>query len=204
MGQFYVSATNSLGITSNTYSLQDAISPNSYDSTQPFNGHSVPYLFDTGCQVDGVQNCTAACRNAGSAFRTLETLHNCMMYPIIADQLFKDNLSIEIAQLAQTLGIEKEQWPSSPVSLNITTTIDSCLDAYCSTLPDCTEAAYQYNLSYYHATNSNISLNQTTGFYFDLDPYQEHHPRATFDLCEYLPVSINQDIGGIGVRHSDH
>lgn len=197
MGQFYVSAiNNSLNIALNTYSLHEAIS---------VNGDIAPYLFDTGCQVDdGVQNCTAACRNAGSAFRTLDTLHNCMMYPVIADQLFKDNLSIEIAQLAQSLGIEKEQWPASSVSLNITETIDSCLDAYCSTLPHCTEAANQYNQRFYPQTNSNTSLNRTSAFYFDLDPYQEHYPPVAFDLCEYLPESINQDIGGIGVRHSDH
>ena len=202
MGIFYVLAiTNStLNIPLNTYSLQDALSPNSLDSTQSFDGYVQPYLFETGCWVDGVQNCTAACQEPASAFSTLDTLHNCMMYPVIADQYSKDNLSTEITQLAQSLGIEKAQWPSSSVSLKVTKTIGSCLDAYCGTLPYCTEAAYQYNQSYYGDDFDSSFLNQTGAFYFDLD-HQEVNP---FDLCEYLPVSVNQDIGGIGVNQFEH
>ena len=196
--------TNStLNIPLNTYSLQDALNPNSWHSTQDANGYIAPYLFDTGCQVDGVQNCTAACQDAGSAFSTLDTLHNCMMYPVIADQYSKDNLSTEITQLAQSLGIEKEQWPSSAVSLSITKTIASCLYAYCGTLPDCNSSAHQYNES---SLGSVSFLNQTGPFYFNLDsynPYAEYGGQS-FDLCTYLPVSVNQDIGGIGVRQFEH
>ena len=188
----------------NTYSLQDALGVNSFDIGQDANGYTTSYLFDTGCQVDNVQNCTAACQDAGSAFSTLDTLHNCMMYPVIADQYSKGNLSMEIAQLAYSLGIEKEQWPSSSISLNITKTIGSCLDAYCSTLTGCSKAAYQYNQSnddyYYYST----FLNQTGPFYFDLDPDQYYDYRLDFDLCAYFTVSANQDIAGIGVRKLEH
>ena len=205
MGVFYVSAISNatLNITLNTYSLQDALSPIGAGYT--------PYLFDTGCQVDGVQNCTAACQDHESAFKTLDTLHNCMMYPVIADQYSKDNLSKEITQLAQSLGIEKEQWPSSLVSLSITKTIASCLEAYCSTLPDCNEAVHQYNESYYETVlqykesylGYDSFLNQTGNFYFDLDPRANYGQRS-FDLCTYLPLSVNQDVGGIGVRQLEH
>ena len=181
----------------NTYSLQDALSPNGADSTR-YSYTVPPYLFDTGCLYHGVQNCTAACQDAESAFSTLETLHNCMMYPLIADQYAKNNLSSEIVQLAKSFGIEKGQWPS-PVSTNITKTIGSCLDAYCNStsLPGC-----YYELQQYTETDdgaiASTSKNFTGSFYFRIDPNKSG---TDFDLCSYLPASVNQDIGGIGVRH---
>ena len=126
------------------------------------------------------------------------------MYPLIADQYAKNNLSSEIAQLAKSLGIEKGQWPST-VSSNITKTIGSCLDAYCSStsLPGC-----YYDLQHLQYTEAvepsadgaiaSTFKNVTGSFYFQIDPDQ---PGTHFDLCLYLPASVNQDIGGIGVRH---
>ena len=218
MDFFHVAAiTNStlnstLFIPLKTYSLWDALSVNSLDIAQDANGYTASYLFDTGCQVDGVQNCTAACRDPGSAFSTLDTLHNCMMYPVIADQYSKGNLSREIEQLAYSLGIEKEQWPSS-ISLNITKTIGTCLDAYCSTLPGCSKAAYQDNQSYYGYNDYNYYhdynyystfLNPTGPFYFNPDPNPDNDAGMAFDLCAYFTVSANQDTGGIGVRNLEH
>ena len=189
-------SNSTLNITRNTYSLQDALSPNGDDSTQAINGYIAPYLFHTGCQYhDGGPNCTAACQDPESAFSTLETLHNCMMYPTIADQYDKNNLSSDIAQLAHSLGIEKGQWPST-VSLNITQTIGSCLDAYCNSLENCNSEIQYYNESYYGVSESTFK-NFTGSFYFNLDPGRSG---TEFDLCAYLPASVNQDIGGIGVR----
>ena len=204
MGFFPVSGiTNStLNVPLNTYSLQDALSPNGADSTQYYtNGYIYtipPYLFDTGCLYHGVQNCTAACQDAGSAFSTLETLHNCIMYPLIADQYAKNNLSSDIVQLAKSLGIEKGQWPS-PVSTNITKTIGSCLDAYCNStsLPGCYYELQQYTDTDDGAIASTFK-NFNGSFYLQIDPDQAG---TDFDLCWYLPASVNQDIGGIGVRH---
>ena len=188
--------TNStLNITLNTYSLQDALTPNGADSTGYTNGYIAPYLFHTGCQYNGVPNCTAACQEAGSAFSTLDTLHNCMMYPIIADQYAKNNLSSDITQLAQSLGIEKAEWPST-VPSNIAKTIGNCLDAYCDSLPGCSSELQSYNDSAY-APDSTFG-NFTGSFYFDTTAYS---PGTEFDLCEYYSASLNQDIGGIGVRH---
>ena len=188
--------TNStLNITLNTYSLQDALTPNGADSTAYTNGYIAPYLFHTGCQYNGVQNCTAACQEPESAFSTLDTLHNCMMYPIIADQYAKNNLSQDITQLAQSLGIEKAQWPST-VSLNITTTIGSCLDAYCDSLPGCNYDLQSYNESAF--ASESTFRNFTGSFYFDTDYYSTG---TSFDLCVYYSASLNQDIGGIGVGH---
>ena len=163
-------------ITSNTYSLGDALGP-FFGAVLSADRYTVPYLFNTGCLVDNVPNCTVACQDPKSAFSALDTLHNCFMYPVIADQYFKGNLSKETAQLADSLGIGKEQWPLSSISSNITKTIGNCVDAYCSTLQYCSVAG------------------QNQSFY--------EYPWA-FELCEYFPVSVNQDIGGIGVRNSKH
>lgn len=201
---------STLTIPLNTYSLQNALNINSVDAYGPIAlapdaiGYTTSYLFDTGCKVDGVPNCTAACQDAGSAFSTLDTLHNCMMYPVIADQYSKGNLSKEIAQLAYSLGIEKEQWPSSSISLNITKTIGSCLDAYCVALPDCNYSVhYQDTPGYY---NPFTFLDRTGPFYFDLSTEQDNWDGdgLDFDLCAYVNVSANQDIGGIGVRSLEH
>ena len=206
MGYFPVSDITILTLHDmpNTYSFEDALSP---IGSVPFlnaDGDIVPYLFHTGCLVDGVQNCTVACQDPGSAFSTLDTLHNCMMYPVIADQYSKSNLSMEIAQLADSLGIGKEQWPSSSISLNITKTIGDCLGAYCNLLVNCNESAYYYNQYYENQSlsydaNYGTFLNQTGRFYFELNLDQDV---LTFDLCNYFNVSISQDIGGIGVGHS--
>ena len=190
---------------SNTYSLEDALSLLGSLTVLNVVGDFGPYLFHTGCQVDGVQNCTVACQDPGSAFSTLDTLHNCMMYPIIADQYSKSNLSMEIAQLADSLGIGKEQWPSSSISLNITKTIGNCLDAYCDTLNDCKDSVQvDQNLTYDYDPTYITFLNNTGPFYFDLDPYDDFSLGRRFDLCYYLNVSTSQEIGGIGVSHSDH
>ena len=188
---------------SNTYSFEDALSL--IGSTAVLNadgdpGTPVPYLFDTGCHlIDGVQNCTVACQDPGSAFSTLDTLHNCMMYPVIADQYSKSNLSMEIAQLADSLGIGKEQWPSSSISLNITKTIGNCLGAYCNMLNNCNDSAYDEDQILYDDPGYSTFLNQTGPFYFDLDPYNDNYD---FDLCDFFDVTIDQDIGGLGVRYS--
>ena len=201
MGYFPVLAiTNAtLNISLNTYSLQDALNPNGVDSTQYYiNGYVAPFLFDTGCQYKEVQNCTAACQDPGLAFSTLDTLHNCMMYPIIADQYSKNNLSLEIAYLAQSLGIEKSKWPS-PVSLNITNTIGSCLDAYCSSLLGCNSAIQDFDDNGDLYGESGGTFNNFTGSFYYLNPDGTYG--SGFDLCWYLPASVNQDIGGIGVRY---
>ncbi|KAK0508144.1 hypothetical protein JMJ35_009228 [Cladonia borealis] len=145
--------TNStLNITLNTYSLQDALTPNCADSTAYTNGYIAPYLFHTGCQYNG-----------------------------------------DITQLAQSLGIEKAQWPST-VSLNITMTIGSCLDAYCDSLPGCNYDLQSYNESAF--ASESTFRNFTGSFYFDTDYYSTG---TSFDLCVYYSASVNQDIGGIGV-----
>ncbi len=206
MGSFYVSnVTNStLNITLNTYSLQDALSVQGMNSfpygmySFPYGGDGAPYLFNTGCQYYGVQNCTAACQDRGSAFGTLDTLHNCMMYPIIADQYSKNNLSSDIAQLAHSLGIQKSEWPSN-LSSSVINTIGSCLDAYCTSLGRCMSGAQEWNKYSYDPDGPGYStfLNRTGLFYFNLDPDSYIN---FFDLCSYHSVSVNQDIGGIGVR----
>ena len=184
-----------LSITSNNYSLDDALSELSV-AVLSADGNMVPYLFNTGCHlVDGVRNCTVACQDPGSAFSTLDTLHNCMMYPVIANQYFSGSLSKETAQLADSLGIGKEQWPLSSISSNITKTIVTCLDDYCKSLQDC--SVPQQNQTFYDYFDSRLSLGPRGPFFFELAPDQVDLP---FDLCDDFPVSVNQDIGGIGVR----
>ena len=198
MTHFNVSNVNisTLNITANIYSLGDAMGPVS-DAVLSADGYRVPYLFNTGCDViDGVQNCTVACQDPRSAFSARETLHNCVMYPVIADQYSKGNLSKETAQLADSLGIGKEQWSSSSsISLNIIKTIYICLNATICDMHYCEYSDDQVMVSEY-----SLFLNQTSPYYLDLDFYEDF----SIEPCDALHVTINQDIGGIGVRHSEH
>ena len=195
---FYVSdiSNSTLNITLNTYSLQDALNPYGAGAV-PTNeyGEVAPYLFHTGCEYNGTQNCTTACQDPVSAFSSLHTLHNCMMYPVVADQYSQGNLTQNIVDLARTLGIEKSIWPST-VSSNIADTIGNCLSDYCNTLEGCMNAARSYEYDEGNNGTADNFLNHTGTFYYSLDPGYSY---SSFDLCEYLPASVNQDIGGIGV-----
>ena len=180
-------ATNStFNASVSTFSFPDALSIVPVDQYPP-----IPFLFKTGCtQEDGNQNCTAACLDYNQIFGGLETLHNCMVYPTVADLFARRNLSN--VDLAQQLNIKPSRM-ESPLYNNITTTIQNCLIDFCETLPGCHQALNEFNSSY---SPSNI----TSAFYIYLYNADDYGSEYNFwDFCDYVPQSFNPDIGGIGV-----
>ena len=184
--------TNStLNMTPSTFSFQDALNPSGGDTA---NGYSnTPFLFHNGCTQDsGIQNCTASCQDQNQVFGSLDTLHNCMVYPTIADLYARSNLSN--ASLAEYYNIQQSK-AGTGVSENITNTILTCLRDYCTqTLAGSGCIDYLDRLG-----NTSSPLNLTSTFYIWSENYYEYGDYYRFDLCPYIPKSLNPDIGGIGV-----
>ena len=177
--------TNStLNMTSSTYSFQDALGIGSLGIYA-----DPPYFFQDGClQEDGSQNCTASCQDENKIFGSLDTLHNCMVYPTVADLYARNNFSN--TSFLDHHGIRKAK-VNSPLYQKITTTIQDCLIDFCTVTSGCTEGLKQYDAN--HASYS--PTNKTSSFYI----YNNDESIDGFDFCDYVPKSFNADIGGIGV-----
>ena len=184
------SVTNStLNASVSTFSFQDALSL-AGRATGSSSYYYPPVLFQNGClQPDGSQNCTASCQDSNAVFGSLDTLHNCMVYPTVADLYARNNLSNN--SLPEYYKIQKSK-VNSTLSINITTTIQSCLIDFCTATPGCTSALNGYNGEYMMDSPSNL----TSRFYL----FNQDGSGYSFDVCQYVPGSFNPDIGGIGVR----
>ena len=185
------SVTNStLNMTPSTFSFQDALSPFGFYTS---GAYSTPFLFLDGCsQDDGSQNCTASCEDPNKVFGSLDTLHNCMVYPTVADMYARNNLSdptLPAQYKIQKAGV------NSTVYKNITTTIQACLVEMCTATPGCPDYLNQSS----RQSMSSSPLNLTSSFYLYSEDLRGYSSTA-FPLCEYVPESFNPDIGGIGVR----
>ena len=182
------SVTNStLNMTPSTFSFQDALNPfGAYKS----GSYSTPFLFQDGCpQDDGSQNCTASCQDENKVFGSLDTLHNCMVYPTVADLYARNNLSDPA--LPAHYNIQKAK-VNSTLYKTITTTIQTCLIDMCNATSGCMD---ELNRSDGYGMLSSPS-NLTSTFYL----VSSRYGGSNFFLCEYIPGSFNPDIGGIGVK----
>ena len=162
------------------FGLQNAFNRN-YNST-----NGVITMFSDACnQSDGTSNCTAACLNSTQMFSSLETLHNCALFPLLSVRLANGTLSTDARSLAEKLKIEPSSDHSSLPS-NISNTIQTCLLDSCHNNTDCAKT-----LNPIHGSNRGFDPNNLTGILF-IDSY--------FPLCSPIPAHINADVGGIGVR----
>ena len=146
-------------------------------------------LYTHGCnQTDGTQNCTATCSDPYQAFQTLESLNNCVLYIGVAGAYANQSLSNNATKVADDFMIQKGDFNSS-ISQSINNTITACFDAYCHN-SDCTALMSTYPFNDLHDR-----------YYL----YNAYYFSVQFDeLCGLIapPVSLNADIGGIGVYAS--
>ena len=172
------------------FSLQDALT-----IWNPFSTHfdeDYATLYTNGCnQTDGTTNCTAACLNSTEAFRTLESLHNCFLYTGIADLYAHSFLSSNDTKVADGFMIQKSNLNSS-LSQNIRSNIIACFNAHCDGLPNCAivgTSGSDTTPSYYLYSGDTVF----NGLYENAD-----------GLCENItqPITLNADIGGVGVYAS--
>ena len=181
-----------------TFSLQDTLASYQYSNV----------LFPNGCnQTDGVANCTAACTDKSQAFRTLETLHNCLLYVGIAEFYARQNLSSNDTELADKFVIQKGDM-TSPISQQVNHTITACFDQYCDNSSYCTR--------FMSTSRWESTLNQSNAnhYYFDESSQRYYIYNLRYSIYDYLHETdylctliassypLNPDIGGIGVYAS--
>ena len=184
-------ANSTLNASVSTFSFQDALTfAGRATGSYSYYYLNPPVLFQNGClQPNGSQNCTASCQDSNVVFGSLDTLHNCMVYPTVADLYARNNLSN--TSLPEDNNIQKSK-VNSTLYINITTTIQTCLIDFCTATPGCTSALNEYNEDYMMYSPSNL----TSRFYL----FTQAEGGYSFDVCQYVPGSFNPDIGGIGVR----
>ena len=139
-------------------------------------------LFPLACdQIDGTQNCTAACQD-NSMFISLRTLHNCAVLPEISVRLANDTLTANARGLAEKLNIVPSNNTSSLPSI-VSNKIQTCLIDLCTTDDNCNKAL--------NRTTSNRNTHYTGASFVGNGDY--------FRLCLPIPAYVDADVGGIGV-----
>lgn len=140
------------------------------------------YFYPRGCLLpNGNHDCHAACRNITQVMGNAETFVNCLSYPIISQAMSIDNLTYdEDAPRAANYGII-----ANDTARDVISSIQGCLSDYCVGM-DC-------------GRSSNDTIHYC---YKDNDIY--HPPGKStdncfIDICGPSSISLNADIGGIGV-----
>ena len=170
------------------FGLQDAI--NIYYDV-PNNKFKSPSLFPNACeQVDKSPNCTSSCLNSKEIFASLDTLHNCVVWPsiYIADE--KAALSPYAADLATSLGLEKGS-ANSPLPSKISTIIQTCLLDACNENDECRKKANHDSPNGDFRKDYSVTLTGDLYYGFNKSfPY--------FTPC-YANAGATADVAGIGV-----
>lgn len=100
-------------------------------------------LFDSGCLIDGIKNCTTVCSNtsliwsnlAGS--NPLTNFANCLVYPLVANLLADESLiSPLFSEIAERFGILAV--PQQTMD-SINSSTQACFKAYCTDNIRCSE-----------------------------------------------------------------
>ena len=178
-----------VGFSRSTFSLQTAALPSaggSYVHLDPIHGNSL--LFIDACEQPGkTHNCTVSCNDPAMMFENLETLHNCMVYPVVAYQYSNKSLFPTSIQWLEDLGIVATE--TNPRNSFQAVQILKCLTEYCSASSRCKQ---EYD------TFANLSgdIYSVRAGYWTTDHYGGKLVRA---ICDSYTYPINSDVGGIGV-----
>ena len=182
-----------LGFHRTLFNLQDALFPRPLSVSTDSSYNSSSYLFADACNLgDETKNCTASCSSNGTMFANLQNLHNCMAYQNVAEQYQKNKLTQEAQSLVEELNIEPAS-PNATLVLNITHAIQTCLVDYCTSIRGCEDGYLQPDPT----SNKTHSSPFRPGNNFDL--YTDGGWLVD-NICSSLPVQLNTDVGGIGVR----
>ena len=171
------------------FSLGDALSLNFSTGLQHFKFDS---LYPNACnQTDGSHNCTAACMDPKQAFASLDTMHNCAVWPFVYACGINGTLSPSAATLARSLGLEKDPRRSS-VPSQISKNFQQCLLQSCD--DQCTiNANKAFPGGFVKAHTASLPAE---GFY---DGVAGLKTPTYFNPCPYITTAANADIAGIGV-----
>lgn len=174
------------------FGLQDALNIRYNTPTMTFKSSS---LFPDACeQDDNKRNCTTSCLNNEQMFASLDTLHNCVVWPSIYVADEKNGLLPFAAGLAGSLGLEKGGEESSLPS-RISTSIQSCLLESCDADEECGRNA---NMAFPSGGFRKHFLATLTGDLY----YGLNSSLVYFDPCRYVSAPAAADVAGIGVLDS--
>ncbi|KAL6716571.1 hypothetical protein ACLMJK_006138 [Lecanora helva] len=179
------STNNSLPIPA-VFGLQNALNAR---FRAPGNLASIPTLFPDACRINGTeQNCTTVCSQEEQMFSSLDTLHNCLVWPLIQAEAARNNISASAIDLASPLGFVNGTGNSTSPS-EISNRIQTCLLDSCS--GGCAKAA---NKAFPPKFQNHFMNNLTGGEYLGMNKSLDW-----FDPCRFIDAPANADIAGIGV-----
>lgn len=172
------------------FTLQDTLSLTSNSQTNtdgnfPYNSNSynvITRLMTDGCFSNGTRNCSTACTQPKQVFTNFSTLANCISYLNIVRSLTD---------------------PQSFLDTEKNTRLDTVAESYGigETNPNKTNEIFNMMESCFTAFNPalrKVELSPPSGSPpLVLSPFV-FSPSAS-SPCEFIPSSINPDIGGIGV-----
>ena len=182
-----LSSTNA-SIPNPAFGLQDVMNVY-YDL--PNKNFKSPSLFPNACEQNKSRNCTTSCLNSQQIFASLDTLHNCVVWPSIYVADEQGTLSPNATDLATPLGLEKGSANSSLPS-NISNIIQTCLLDNCDQKEECRARANHHSPSGDFRKDYSVTLtgNLYNGFNKSL---------SYFNPCQYISAGATADVAGIGV-----
>ena len=134
-------------------------------------------LYRNGCNTtDGTWNCTQVCQNVEQIFSSVYTLQNCMVFPQISSLVANGSLPEAARATAIEAGIDESSYNISNTVYEI---LDECLQGWCQQQPNCAQFGDGWLTCYEDAYGQRFCFRE---------------------LCQFAEVSLNTDVGGIGVR----
>ncbi len=183
--------SNSIPIT--FFGLQDALNINYQTPDKSF---KYPSLFPDACeQDDKTRNCTTSCLNKVQMFASLDTLHNCVLWPSIYVEDETNGLLPSATGLATSLGLEKGS-EESRLPSDISTTIQSCLLDLCDNNDDCKRNADL------HFPSGGFREHFSAIFTGELT-HGSNRSLVYFNPCQYSDTYATADVAGIGVLENN-
>lgn len=169
------------------------------------------YVFSDACQIDGFPDCNSACSgDFGQMFRSLQTLHNCVVFPNIT-HLASDFTTwgnqdeiVPRAKVQDLFGDVASEAANTSVRI-----IETCLRDYClqldpngCELPDTTVTLYDH----WYTSNRTQEYGYEEGILSN-DPTLSTEHRSGYggylvsSICASIEVRLDSDVGGIGVSY---
>ena len=166
------------------FSIQDALSTYSglKNTNAPLDmpNEGSGTLFRSGCVVDGIINCTAACQDVNQIFADPHTFQNCMVVaslPVLGSIVYLDNSSVLLTEVF--IPVDEPSFESLASGVN--QTIQDCLTQYLEKDPG--------------------SDKQWSPWYIEQEDIELTAFSSFPSFCNNLTsVPLNADVGGIGVR----
>jgi hypothetical protein len=133
-------------MTPNAYLFNDAVSDAFGWNASEFTG-SLPhasdtvFLWDSGCKIGDTSNCTMACLDpvqgpemVWNSTNAMFTLHNCLLYPILASAAAQSTLVQDPPGLLEKYGIDTNNTLDTGSASNATTyfpVLETCVRDFC-------------------------------------------------------------------------